>query len=105
MDEILRAGNIKRFARQAMRGKWIRGFIVVLLFAVIQNAPSFIVSYLTSSNIISYIAAVYRLLISGPLLMGVTTFFLDSFRGTEEPDLGSFGRGFAFGIRAMQRRQ
>ena len=102
MDNIFRIGNIKRFAKQAMRGKWIRGFIVMLLFAVIQSGPSFILSYVTNSPVVAYLLAIYRLAISGPLLMGVTVFFLDCFRGTEEPGLGSFGRGFSFGVRAMQ---
>ena len=85
-----------------MRGKWIRGFIVMLLFAVIQSGPSFILSYVTNSPVVAYLLAIYRLAISGPLLMGVTVFFLDCFRGTEESGLGSFGKGFSFGVRAMQ---
>ena len=102
MDNILRIGNIKRFAKQTMRGKWLRGIAVMLLYAVIQNAPSFILSYVTESNVVSYLLLIYRLLISGPLLMGVTCFFLDSFRGTEEPGLGSFGKGFSYGLKAIQ---
>ena len=95
-------GNIKRFSRQAMRGKWVRGIIVMLLYAVILNGPSFIFSFFTRSELVEYILTIYSLLVSGPLLMCVTCFFLDCFRGTEEPGLGSFSRGFSFAVKAIQ---
>ena len=102
MQDILRAGSIKRFARQAMRGSWLRGILVVLICALVANGPSFVISYLTSSGFVSYILVFYQLIVSGPLIMGLTVFFLDVFRGTDEPGLGSFGRGFSFGSKAIQ---
>ena len=102
MTEVFRPGTIKRFARQAMRGKWLRGILVMLLYALVINGPSFILSYLTDSKVVSYILVFYQLAISGPMIMGVTVFFLDVFRGVDEPGLGSFGRGFSFGFKAIQ---
>ena len=102
MQDIFRTRFIKRFARQALRGKWVRSILLMLIYALIMNGPSFIVSYFTDSTVVAYILSVYRIIIGGPLLMGLTTYYQDCFRGTDEPGLGSFGKGISFGIKAVQ---
>ena len=101
MQDIYKSRYIKRITRQSMRGKWLSSFFVMFAATIILSAPSYIVPYFTSSRIASNVLFIYRILAAGPVTMGITTHFLDTFRGVEEPGLGSFGRGLGFGFKAI----
>ena len=93
MTVELRTGKLKKLARQMFKGKWPRSIAVVLLVALLRSVPPFILTSLSSSEFISYIADLYTLLITGPLLLGAAHYFLSQFRGEEGAGLDSITGG------------
>ena len=93
MTVELRIGKLKKLARQMFKGKWAISIAVVLIAALLRTAPPFILTTLSSSDLISYIADLYTLLITGPLLLGLAHYFISQFRGEEGAGLGSITGG------------
>ena len=93
MTVELRIGKLKKLARQMFKGKWAISIAVVLIAALLRTAPPFILTTLSSSDLISYIADLYTLLITGPLLLGLAHYFISQFRAEEGTGLGSITGG------------
>ena len=86
--------KIKKIARQMMRGKWFSAFAAVICVEALLRAPGFIIGQFIKSDFMSYILDLYTILVCGPLLLGLSCYFLEAFRGEDE-GLGSFTKGFA----------
>ena len=84
MTVELRTGKLKRLARQMFKGRWPLAIAVVLVTALLRTAPPFILTSLSRSEVVSYIADLYSLLITGPLLLGLANYFISQFRNEED---------------------
>jgi len=93
MTVELRSGKLKKLARQMFKGRWPLSIAVVLITSLLRTAPVFILTTLSSSEAVSYIADLYSLFISGPLLLGLANYFLSTFRGDDSAGLGSITEG------------
>ena len=90
MKVELSCSRIKKIARQMFRGHWGGAFLAVFICAVLVNGPGLIVYYLSGSQTVATIVDLYVLFVSGPLTLGLSNYFLEVFRGTNEPGMGSF---------------
>lgn len=86
----LSCSRIRKIARQMFRRSWPGAFLTVFICTVLTKGPGYIVYYLSGSQTVSTIVDLYVLFISGPLALGLSNYFLNVFRGTSEPALGSF---------------
>ena len=87
--------KLKKLARQMLKGRYLMALVIVFISVVIGQAPSYILSFLFSSKVLSYLLDCYNVLISGPLTLGLSYYFLELFRGSEELGTGSFTKGFS----------
>jgi uncharacterized membrane protein len=90
MKVTLSCSRIRKIARQMFRGQWAGAFLAVFICTVLTNGPGYIAYYLSGSETVTTIINLYSLLISGPLTLGLSNYFLDAFRGTSELGMGSF---------------
>ena len=90
MKVTLSCSRIRKIARQMFRGHWAGAFLAVFICAVLINGPAYIAYYLSASKTVNSIISVYSLLINGPLILALTGYFLDVFRGSAEYSMGSF---------------
>lgn len=90
-----RPRTIRALARQALQGRWVEAFILVIVAAAIQEVPVMILERLPG-NLFSFIASVYSILISGIIAVGVAWYFIKLFRQRQGglDDL-RYGLGFA----------
>ena len=92
---MLPIGKIKKLARQMLKGKYLMALVIVFISLIIAQAPAFILGYLFSSGVLSYILDFYSIIIAGPLMLGLVYYFLELFRNSEELGIGSFTKGFS----------
>ena len=90
MQVTLSCSRIKKIARQMFRGHWPGAFLAVFVCTVLINGPGLIVYYLSGSQTVSTIVELYSLFVTGPLTLGLSNYYLQLFRGTAEPGMGSF---------------
>lgn len=95
MRVTLSCGKIKKISRQMFSGHWAACFLAVFIQWALVQLPQILVSYLTQNQIIETVLEIYVFAITGPLTLGLTTHFLDTFRRQQEPMMGSFARGFS----------
>ena len=95
MTVMLPIGKLKKLARQMLKGRYLMALVIVFISLVISRAPAYILGFLFSSSTLSYILDFYNVLITGPLLLGLSYYFLELFRGSEELGIGSFTKGFS----------
>ena len=72
------------------RGHWGGAFLAVFVCAVLVNGPAYIVYYLSGSKTVAMLVDLYTIFVTGPLTLGLSNYFLNVFRGTGEPGMGSF---------------
>lgn len=95
MRVTLSCGKIKKISRQMFRGQWAACFIALFIQWALIQIPQILVSFLTRSQVIEAVVQIYLFVITGPLTLGLSTHFLDTFRRQQEPMLGSFARGIS----------
>ena len=101
-EKIKSIGEIKRTARQSLSGKWGMAILVCFIFTIITSGVSAVVSitsigdtissfnYLqtqdvvgmntSNGQVVSNLSALVNFIIGGPLLFGLSTFFLNLIR-------------------------
>lgn len=88
-------GKLKRLARQMLKGRYFKALIVTVIAYVIAQAPVYVLSFLFDSEALSYILNLYSVLITGPVALGLSYYFLELFRNAEGLGMESFTRGFS----------
>ena len=90
-----RPKTIRALARQALQGRWLEAFILLIVAAAIEQVPVMILNRLPG-NLFGFLATVYSILISGILSVGVAWYFMKLFRQRQGglDDL-KYGLGFA----------
>lgn len=101
MKVELSCSRIKKIARQMFRGHWPGAFLAVFICAVLVNGPSLIVYYLSGSKTVSTIVEIYSIFVTGPLTLGLSNYFLEVFRGTNELGMGSFTSKLSYSLNAL----
>ncbi|MEG0829231.1 MAG: DUF975 family protein [Anaerovoracaceae bacterium] len=79
--------NLRTIGRYALEGNWKIAIIVVLIYEVCISLPPMILNYLFGMNLLENysdgnvpLAALYIFIVQGPLILGITIFFLNLFR-------------------------
>jgi len=75
--------TIRALARQTLKGRWKEAFAVFFMGFAIINVPEIMIGTLSSSPIMSRLLALYQFLVTGPVNMGLATYFLRVFRQKE----------------------
>ena len=76
--------DIMTFARNKLKGNWSTAIIVCFLYMIIT----------VGFNTLSHIGSFINFIISGPLLVGISIFFLNFIRG-EKAEVEQFFKGFS----------
>ena len=79
--------EIRKEAREALRGKWGKGVSIVLAYLVIAFIIGFITGIFEENSIISFVLAIVELIVSVPLSFGLAFAFLKLKRNE---DVGAF---------------
>ena len=89
------ARTIRALARQALQGRWLEAFILLIVAAAIQQVPVMILDRLPGS-VFGVISTVYSIVASGIISVGVSYYFIKLFRQRQGglDDL-RYGLGFA----------
>lgn len=95
MTVMLPIGKLKRLARQMLKGRYMKALAIVFISVIISRGPLFIVSFMFNSGVLSYILDLYTIIITGPITLGLTYYFLELFRNAGELGVGSFTNGFS----------
>ncbi len=79
--KIVREGGrmIRALARQALKGKWLEAFLLMLVAWAITSLPSYLAGAL-NVQALGFIISIYNIVISGPVVLGVAHYFLKLFR-------------------------
>ena len=90
-----RPRTIRALARQALQGRWLEAFILLVVAAAIEQVPVMILDRLPG-NLFGFLSTVYSILVSGILSVGVSWYFIKLFRQRQGglDDL-KYGLGFA----------
>ncbi len=100
--------NLRALGRNALKGKWVAAIIALLVYCVVTNVPSVFFDTLFGTNIlgdyaqysnsisgiyidvftsiynsmpkVSALSGIYAILVTGPMELGITIFFLAQFR-------------------------
>ncbi len=90
-----RAKTIRALARQALQGRWLEAFILLVVAGAIQEVPPMILNRLPG-GIFHFLGTLYGILVSGILAVGVSWYFIKLFRQRNGglDDL-RYGLGFA----------
>lgn len=92
MDYIIitqRCKEIRREAWDSMRGNWGKSVLATLIFVMIALIPTGILTYMGSG----FIGNIYSFIVTGPLILGFTIFFLRLYR-KEEANITDIFIGF-----------
>ena len=95
MIVTLSAGKIKRLARQMLKGRYFSAVLMVLMATVIMQGPVYLISYLFSSDFVSYLLNFYTVLVTGPVILGLSYYFLELFRGSDQYPMESYAKSFS----------
>ena len=89
------ARTIRALARQALQGRWMEAFILLIVAAAIQEVPVMILNHLPG-QIFSFLGTLYSLFATGIITVGVCWYFIKLFRQRQGglDDL-KYGLGFA----------
>ena len=101
MKVELSCSRIKKIARQMFRGHWPGAFLAVFICTVLVNGPGLIVYYLSGSKTVSMIVELYSIFVTGPLTLGLSNYYLEVFRGTNELGMGSFTSRLNYSLNAL----
>ncbi|MBQ9826098.1 MAG: DUF975 family protein [Firmicutes bacterium] len=101
MKVELSCSRIKKIARQMFRGHWPGAFLAVFICTVLINGPGLIAYYLSGSQAVSMIVELYSLFVTGPLTLGLSNYYLEVFRGTNELGMGSFTSRLGYSLNAL----
>ncbi|MBO4880999.1 MAG: DUF975 family protein [Firmicutes bacterium] len=90
-----RPRTIRALARQALQGRWLEAFILLIVAAAIEQVPVMILNRLPG-NFFGFLASLYSILVSGIITVGVCWYFIKLFRQRQGglDDL-KYGLGFA----------
>lgn len=90
-----RPRTIRALARQALQGRWMEAFVLLLVAAAIQQIPVMILDRLPG-NIFGVIASIYSIIANSIIAVGVAFYFIKLFRQRNGglDDL-RYGLGFA----------
>ena len=92
--------TIRALARQALQGRWMESFILLIVVTAIEQVPVTILDQISSGGIVGMIAQVYSILIGGPLALGVSYYFLKLFR-QRQGGLDDLKYGFNYAQKAI----
>ncbi|MDR2296376.1 MAG: DUF975 family protein, partial [Clostridiales Family XIII bacterium] len=109
MEEHIRitepARNLRRMARAALKEHWKTALLAYVLYILLISVPAMLLESILGGGELAAVQSMvelYRLIIQGPLLLGISVFFLDLVRGAEHGPgmiLGGFNNFFkAFGL-------
>lgn len=85
---------IKKFARQMFKGRWFEAILVVAIAQIISSVPvSLVNTFAPESEFFSFLLEAYVLIVSGPISVGVSYYFISTFRN-QRLSLNAFSRGF-----------
>ena len=74
--------TLRALARQALQGRWLESFLLLVVVAAISTVPQMILNA-PNIGILSFLATLYSILIQGPLSLGVSYYFIKLFRQQE----------------------
>lgn len=74
-----RGSIIRALARQALKGRWLEAFVLLLAAWAISALPSYLLATL-NVQWVDFITGIYSMVISGPVSLGVSYYFLKLFR-------------------------
>ncbi|MCR4804389.1 MAG: DUF975 family protein [Clostridia bacterium] len=74
--------TMRALARQALAGRWLESFLLLVVVAAISSVPQMILNA-PGNAVLSFVATLYSLLIQGPLSLGVAYYFIKLFRQQE----------------------
>lgn len=74
------SADIRKLARQALKGYWKTAVLAVLLLEIVQRVPTILLNTLFPSGAIDMVVQVYTLLVGAPLALGITMIYLNIFR-------------------------
>lgn len=74
------AGTVRAMARQTLKGRWTEALLVSLAAYAISTLPQAILPYLSHSSFTLSAVNIYTLMVSGPMALGISFYFLNLFR-------------------------
>ena len=114
--------NMRKLGRTALEGNWPKAILATALFYILIEVPVFLINYFFGNEVVvdlakefnlgpqvkdavytvtfSPMSNVYQLLILGPMIMGLTMFFVNMFR-TKTCDMADIFRGSEQFVRTM----
>jgi len=95
MIVTLSAGKIKRLARQMLKGRFFSATLMVLLAMIIAQGPVYLFSYLFRSDFVNYLLNFYTVIVTGPVILGLSYYFIEMFRGSEGYPMESYAKSFS----------
>lgn len=78
-----RAKTIKLMARHTLRGRWTEALKVTFLMYVITTLPSAVIPVISNTAFTASALNVYTMVVSGPMTLGISAYFLQVFRQKE----------------------
>ena len=72
--------TMRAMARQTLQGRWREAFLVSLAMYAITTLPSILFPYISNSAFTLSAVNVYTLMVSGPMALGISLYFLKLFR-------------------------
>ena len=89
------ARTIRALARQALQGRWLEAFVLLVVAAAVQEVPVMILNKMPG-NLFGFLATLYNILVTGIITVGVCWYFIKLFRQRDGglDDL-KYGLGFA----------
>ena len=95
-----RPGTIRALARQALQGRWIEAFLLLLVITAIQQVPVTLINRISSTGILGFIAQIYSILIAGPMAVSTAYYFIKLFR-QRNGGLDDIRYGFGFAQKSI----
>src|SRR5665647_1045564 len=78
-----RAKTMRSMARQTLTGRWMEAFKVMVVVYSITMLPSIVIPMLLDNTFTMSMLNVYTMIVSGPVTLGVSLYFLKVFRQKE----------------------
>ncbi|HPF18330.1 MAG: DUF975 family protein [Bacillota bacterium] len=74
------AKTVRAMARQTLSGRWQEALWVSLMMYAITTLPSIVIPYISGTSFTLSAVNVYTLIVSGPMALGISIYFLKVFR-------------------------
>lgn len=72
--------NMRQWGRQALSGKWGIAVLGSLIMSVLMSAPALAFNYIFDIETLQTVSDLYTFIVSGPLVLGYTSFMISIFR-------------------------